>query len=285
MAAELPVNETFVELLTMKLTHPTLTKLLTVLLLVGQPTLTLCWTQSDNRSGNVLMPEKHGHVRLKVDNLFGSSGQVSLEVIPGRQKDLDELGGKTIPARVCTLGKPAISCYIARARGTNFARKARVFLLQIEGGRALVLFQADYWLVNDKLRFIALLGMSDDGKIVDVLPSAVFSLQGQFRIWQDEQISSSPLVTVTDYYTTAMPPEETHFSYHHYRISTYEFCPQEKRYRRVDRFLTSRKFPGFDGPDHPGDIVLKAMMAQVRSRLMKHQQRAKDSVKCDLTQP
>jgi hypothetical protein len=231
------------------------------------------------------MPEKHGHVRLKVDNLFGSSGQVSLEVIPGRQKDLDELGGKTIPAKVCALGKPASSCYIAHARGTNFARKASVSLLQIEGGRALVLFQADYWLVNDKLKFIALLGMSDDEKIVDVLPPAVFSLQGQFRIWRDEQISLSPLLTVTDYYTTAMPPEETHFSSHHYRISTYQFCPREKHYQRADQFLTSRKFTGFDGSDHPGDAVLKATMAQVRSRLGKRQQAPKDSVKCDLTQP
>jgi hypothetical protein len=197
---------------------------------------------------------------------------VTLEVIPGRQKDLDELGGKTIPTKVCALGRPASSCYIAHAQGTNFARRASVSLLQIEGGRALVLFQADYWLVNDKLKFIALLGMSDDEKIVDVLPPAVFSLQGQFRIWRDEQISLSPLLTVTDYYTTAMPPEETHFSSHHYRISTYQFCPREKHYQRADRFLTSRKFPGFDGPDHPGDIVLKAMMARVRSRLGKRQQ-------------
>jgi hypothetical protein len=248
---------------------------LTVVLAFAGAMPSLGWAEKDPQervSGN----QKQTRSQLEVNNLFGSHTPVTLKVIPGRQKDIDELDGPAIPAKVCISGR-ANSCYVAQAAKTNFARNPRISLLTIEGNYAVVLLSASYLRINDEWKLVTLLGQSRDGKLTNLLPSLVFTLQGDIRIWRDEQISASPLLTATDYYWTAMPPEETHFSDHHYRISTYKFCAERKRYLRVDDFITPKKFPGLDDENHPGEIVLKAEMAHVRKRLLQHQAIVKSS--------
>ena len=243
-------------------------KLAVVLLLIADGVPSLGWADKEPQRG-VSGNQEQTRSRLEVNNLFGSQTPVALKVIPGRQGDIDELGGPTVPAKVCISGR-ANSCYVAQAKETNFARNPRISLLNIEGNHALVLFTANYLRINEAWRLVSLLGQGSHGMLINLLPPVVFTQQGQVRIWRDEQISASPLITVTDHYWTALPPRETHFSDHHYRISTYRFCPRQRRYLRADQFITPRKFPGLDGPDHPGEIVLKAEMAYVRKRLLQH---------------
>jgi hypothetical protein len=102
-------------------------------------------------------------------------------------------------------------------------------------------------------------------------------MQDHFRLWSDTQISAGELITAAQYVWTSRPPEETHFSSHHYQISTYQFCPDRQRYLLVDRFLTRKKFDGLDLEDHPWDKVLSVMIAQVKIRLSRQKAAGKQT--------
>lgn len=202
---------------------------------------------------------------IEVVDLFGAKGMVSLRVFPGEQKDLDELGGDTRPAKICVTEGAAGSCYIARARETNFAQGAQASTVNVGDGRVAILFQVDYQRINDEWRLVTVLGVDSHGKLVNLLPVLVISMQDNFSVWGDKQASGGELITAAQYLWSSL--EETHFSPHRYRMSTYRFCPNRGRYLLADRFITRKKFNGLDAENHPGDRVLRAMMPQVTKRL------------------
>lgn len=220
-----------------------------------------------------------GHGRksfnMEVNNLLGAKDKVILQVLPGEQKDLDELGGETRPTKICIANKQATSCYIAHAR-TNFARDPQASLIEIGGGQSAVLFEARYVGINDEWKSVAVLGLSSRGKLINLLPAVAVSMQDQFRLWHDAEIADGELITVANYVWKLRPPEEeTHFSFHHYQISTYAFCPGSGRYLLVDRFTTRKKFAGLDDEDHPGNRVLNTMMLHVKTRMFRHREAGK----------
>ena len=177
---------------------------------------------------------------IEVSGLLGAKGMVILRVFPGEQKDLEELGGDTRPAKVCVAKGPAESCYVARARETNFARDVQASIVDLGEGHAAVLFQAGYLGLNDEWKLVAVLGLGSRRRFVNVLPMVVISMQDQFRLWRDAEISDGELITAAQYVWRSRPPEETHFSAHHYQISTYQFCPSAGRYLLVDQFVTKK---------------------------------------------
>ena len=206
---------------------------------------------------------------FEVDNLLGSQGKVVLEVFPGEQKDLDDLSGPPRPAKMCIAKSPLHSCYVARARDTNFAQEARASVVDLGEGRAGILFQANYVGINDAWKLVAILGLDFHGRLINLLPVVVISMQDHFRVWHEPQLSTADLITAANYVWKLQPPhEETHFASHHYQISTYAFCANTGRYLLVDRFTTRRKFNGLDGENHPGERVLNATLPQVQSRLL-----------------
>jgi len=223
--------------------------------------------------------QKHELANLVVNNLLGAQGKVVLEIFPGEQKDLEELGGDTRPAKVCVAEGAAESCYIARARHINFARDAQAYTVDLGEGHSAVLFQGRYVGLNDEWELVAILGLGSRGQLNNLLPTVVISMQDHFRVWRDSKISDGELITAAQYVWTSKPPKETHFSSHHYQVSTYEFCPSSGRYLLVDQFLTRKKFPGLDGENHPGDRMLSAMLPQVQSRLLEDRGSRKNACK------
>jgi len=222
---------------------------------------------------------KHKPSSLVVNNLHGAQGKVVLEVLPGQQKDLEELGGETRPAKVCIAGLGSKSCYIAQARRINFARDAQAYTVDLGEGHSAVLFHGRYVGLNDEWELVAILGLGSRGQLNNLLPTVVISMQDHFRVWRDSKISDGELITAAQYVWTSKPPKETHFSSHHYQVSTYKFCPSSGRYLLVDQFLTRRKFPGLDGENHPGERVLSAMLPQAQSRLLEDRDSRKHACK------
>ena len=100
-------------------------KLAVVLLLIADDVLSLGWADKDPQRG-VSGNQEQTRSRLVINNLFGSQTPVALKVIPGRQRDIDELGGPTVPAKVCISGR-ASSCYVAHAEENEFCSKSQDF--------------------------------------------------------------------------------------------------------------------------------------------------------------
>ena len=217
-------------------------------------------------SGSADLSKEEKSYTVQINDLLGASGPVTIQIIPGEQKDIDEVDGPTKPAKACVSGKSASSCYTAQDSDYKYARNVQTSLVSTGEGHSVLLMSASYLTVTEEVKSVVVLGMNADGKLLNLLaPVRLPELGGQYRLWDDKLISPGQILTAAK---RIWATPEGHFDSHRYRVTTYAFCPTARRYVAVDTFRTQKKFPS-ESTQKPGDVVLDVVMTLVKERLMK----------------
>ena len=121
---------------------------------------------------------------------------------------------------------------------------------------------------GDFPRLAALLVLGPKGKLASLLPPLVSNVQEENKFWHDPAISPYGLFTTIRWIwgrDTGM------YGDHRYRVITYQYCPELARYSKADTFVTKKKFGGAD-VYHRDEIVINAVMPQIKSRLLQRKQ-------------
>jgi hypothetical protein len=102
-----------------------------------------------------------------------------------------------------------------------------------------------------------------DGDFVNLLPKVELSNVSEYELWNLNQFSSLPVLATADF---DWEGKEPHFGAHHYHIGVYVFDPKSVSYRQVVRYITGKKYPGFDETDeiHVLDAEKSTILVSLR---------------------
>lgn len=188
-------------------------------------------------------------------------------------------GGAAEPARVCILVSPSKACF-SPARDTTarleFGIEPHAELVRIAPGRNGLLFTAGASAGGSgSLTSLALLDF-DGQELRNLLPTIVLTNQSQYAFWREPGISPAALLLTADF---VWARGETHFAPHRYLVTVYGFREGVGKYGRLERYTTTRKYPGLDdadeisvlGPERP------VILARLKARTRPHQSSSSSS--------
>jgi len=171
-----------------------------------------------------------------------AAGQVAPYRVVNGQTDSDGL--PTTPAQVCI--KSGGQCYSPPSPESPlppFGLNAAAKDLRLGTGAVLIVFTAESSSGGSgSLTSIALL-QNRNGQLNNLLPNVRVTNQSEYHFWNLPAVSAMPVLVTADF---VWSEGETHFSQHHYRITSYVYDRQAGRYVQRDQYVTDKKYAGLD---------------------------------------
>lgn len=180
----------------------------------------------------------------------------------------DSGGFPTTSAKLCIRSGTGDQCYSPPSPEwplPPFGLNATAKDLKLATGTVLIVFTAESSSGGSgSLTSIALLE-NRNGQLINLLPNVRVTNQSEYHFWSLPAFSAMPVLVTADF---VWGSGETHFSQHHYRITSYVYDKQAGRYVQRDQYVTEKKYAGLDDGD---DInVLAAERADIIRRLENH---------------
>ena len=176
-----------------------------------------------------------------------ASGQIAPYRVVNGETDSD--GFPTTPARICISSGNGDQCYsppLPKAPLPPFGLSATAKDLKLATGAGLIVFTAESSSGGSgSLTSIALLE-NRNGRLFDLLPSVTVTNQSEYRFWNLPTVSAMPVLVIADF---VWREGETHFSQHHYRITTYAYPGKAGLTRSRTSTSRRRSYPGLDESD------------------------------------
>jgi hypothetical protein len=175
------------------------------------------------------------------------AGQARPYRVVNGQTDSD--GFPTTSAKLCIKSGIGDQCYSPPSPESPlppFALNATAKDLKLATGAVLIVFTAESSSGGSgSLTSIALLE-DRNGKLLNLLPKVTLTNQSEYHFWNLPAISAMAVLVTADF---VWGEGETHFSQHHYRITSYVYGKQAGRYVQRDQYVTERKYSGLDNED------------------------------------
>ena len=143
------------------------------------------------------------------------------------------------PASVCLEGPPKRQCYTAPQ---EFGRAPKVDVVQLDKNTSALLFTAASGGVSGWTIQFALLRPGMGAQLDDLFSGITVSNQNQHAFWSDSAISEVPVFLTASY---VWSPEEGHYGFHRYIISTYarkSVSGDSENYYLEDQYMTTRYY-------------------------------------------
>jgi hypothetical protein len=177
------------------------------------------------------------------------------------QANVEDLGYKEIPARICFCTDSCRQCFEAKTDSDetlyNFQYVKKLSLEPLFKNKEplnanLFITEYHYEGGSGSLNYLTLWVYKRETKeFVNIVPKVLFTEQGEYRLFSKEKGVEGILV-IADY---VWGDGETHFSQHRYKIEIYKFVNNSKSFVLYKEYTTKSKYTSLDETDEINVIM------------------------------